>query len=410
MAAAPQSVIIIGGGNVGLSLALCLAFYGIQSTLIEKNAYPTVSPNDDRRAYLDSRNTALSRRTVEIYRKIGLWDRLVSHACRIDTVEIYEKNGFGRATLKKDAEGVDSFGYVMENAHLGFSLLMAVKDSPLITLIEEAKVINIVSHQKTASVMLENGQTLTANLVLACDGQGSLARELLGIGASEYDYGQTAIVGVVKTDKPHQHTAIECFSPLGPLALLPLDDETKLQDEQTSKGGSYRSVVWICRRGDEERYLKDDERFLSEIQATFGEQAGRFLQAGRRGAYPLNKVLADRQVMGCCVLLGNAAHTLHPVAGQGFNLCMRDVDTLAMCLDDAKRQGRDFGDDVMLRAYEQRRLKDQKRVIFFCDAVVRGFSNANPFVKLVRNIGLLIFEYVPGIKPMVARFAMGLKS
>lgn len=409
-----QSVLIMGGGHVGLSLALCLAFYGIKSTLIEKNCYPTVSPNDDRRQYLDSRNTALSRRTVQIYGEIGLWDSLKSHACRIDTVEIYEKDTFGHATLKNFEEKVENFGFVMENAHLGFCLLSKAKANPLIDIIDGVQVVDIIENNDNISIRLSDEQVLTAKLLIASDGQHSTARTHFGVGVSEHDYRQTAIVGVVQTDTPHAHTAIECFSPLGPLALLPLADDTDLMSDNPlnnqEKTGSYRSVVWICKTGDEGRYLSDDELFLKELQATFGAKAGRFIKAGKRGAYPLKKVLADKQVIGRCVLLGNSAHTLHPVAGQGFNLCMRDVHTLANMLKIAQETGRDFGDFAMLMEYENRRLTDQKRVILFCDVVIGSFCSTNPILKFGRNVGLLVFQYVPFIKPMVARFAMGLKS
>lgn len=404
-----NTVIVMGGGHVGLSFALLLAHAGIDSIVIEKNRYPIIHPDDDnqRRHYLDARNTALSRRTVQIYQEIGLWQDLASHACRIDKVHIYEKDSFGRATLDKDEERVDSFGYVMENAHLGFGLLTAVQKNPSISLIDGVQVINITQDDDKVCVHLDSqDEPLVAKLLVACDGQSSPARDLLSVAASHYDYQQTAIVGVVKTSHPHQHLAMECFSEFGPVALLPLlmPDETAEQEH-----GLYRSVVWICKQGQEQRYLDDETYFLQTLQQAFGQGVQpdmQFVAAGRRGAYPLVKVLAYQQVVGRCVLMGNAAHTLHPVAGQGFNLCMRDAYTLAQML----KTGGDLGEPSRLYAYEQRRLKDQKRVIFFCDSVVQGFTSTNIIIKLCRNIGLLIFDKVPKVKPLVARFAMGLKS
>ncbi|MDO4427002.1 MAG: FAD-dependent monooxygenase [Moraxella sp.] len=415
------SVLVMGGGHVGLSFALLLAHHSIKSTVIEKRRYPTLTPTADteRDQYLDSRNTALSRRTVQIYGEIGLWQTLETNACRIDTVEIYEKNSFGCATLRKEEEGVESFGYVMENAHLGYALLQAVKESPLIQLLDGASVTNLSQDETAAHLTIEHeGQcfSLSAPLVVACDGQDSIARAALGVTAHHHDYGQTAIVGVVKTDKPHAHTAVECFSPLGPLALLPLKTSASGVGGLAGVGeGSYRSVVWICKTGEEARYLTDEAYFLSALKETFGTLAGNITQAGKRGAYPLVKVLADKQVVGRCVLMGNAAHTLHPVAGQGFNLCMRDADTLSSMLADYVKAEKpldapEFLASGLLSAYETRRLKDQKRVIFFCDGVVNGFTSKNVVVKLARNLGLLIFDKVPFVKPMVARFAMGLKS
>lgn len=413
-----DQVLIVGGGHVGLSFALLLADQGIKSTIIEKQVYPTINPDDDvhRTHYLDSRNTALSRRTVQIYQEIGLWERLQSHACRIDRVLISELGGFGQASLQKEQEGVESFGQVIENAHLGRQLFLAVQENPLITLIDGANVIDITQDETSASIVVavaDQNRTLTAPLVVACDGQHSPVRKLLNVDIATHDYQQVGIVGVVKTDQPHCHTAIERFSKAGPLAVLPLTDG--LNDGGTDRTqGHRRSVVFICPKGQEERYLTDDEHYLATLQSVFGNQAGRFIETGKRGAYPLHKVLAQRQVVGRFVLMGNAAHTLHPVAGQGFNLCLRDAQALAKLLAKTKNQATngeyDFGDYANLIAYEQARLSDQKRVIKFCDVVVGSFTHPNPVMKFARNLGLLAFDKIPGIKPLVASYAMGLKS
>ena len=410
-----QNVIIAGGGHVGLSFALLLAAQGIASTIVERNKYPKLSPKEDakRTHYLDSRNTALSRRTVQIYQEIDLWDQLQSHACRIDSVQVSEQGSFGYAQLNKEEEKVESFGQVMENAWLGRKLLLAVQQSPLIDLVDGATVTNVT--QSTTSVTItydtesDQQQALTADLLVACDGRDSTVRNLLGIGTKDYDYGQTAIVGVVQTDKPHEHIAIERFSPAGPLAVLPLTDADG-DGNDLMQAGYRRSVVWVCKSGEEKQYLEDDALFMATLQKAFGQRAGTFVEAGRRGAYPLTRVLAEHQVEGRVVIMGNAAHTLHPVAGQGFNLCMRDAHVLAKMLGNQVLRGEDIGDTKMLKAYERARQKDQKRVIRFCDAVVHGFTHPNPAMKLARNVALIAFNKLPNVKPLVASYAMGLKS
>lgn len=415
-----QSVIIVGGGHVGLSFALMLSHFGIGCTLLEKNTYPVASnsqnlPNNHLKnkilntKSLDVRNTALSRKTVQIYQSIGIWDSLQSHACRIDKVAIFEKDNFGQATLDKYQEKVESFGQVIENAHLGQTLLTKVRQNPLITLIGNACVVALDEQANSISLHLNNGQILTASLVVACDGQHSSVRQLINIDIDSHDYGQTGIVSVVTTDKPHNHTAIECFSPLGPLALLPLTDYAGSGCEQTQQGYR-RSVVFICKTGEESRYLTDDDYFLKALNDTFGALAGNITQAGKRGAYPLAKVLAKQQVKNRVILMGNSAHTLHPVAGQGFNLCMRDAYYLANTLKNAYDTHQDLADPTMLAHYQSVRLSDQKRVILFCDLIIHGFGSRHFLVKLCRNIGLILFDKVPYIKPLVARFAMGLKS
>lgn len=412
-----QQVLIAGGGHVGLSFALLLAHHGIASTLLEKNRYPDISPDDDQRRshYLDSRNTALSRRTVQIYQEIGLWDELQSHACRIDAVQISEQGSFGRAQLNKAEEQVESFGQVMENAWLGRKLLLAAQLSPLITLIDNADVTGVTQYMDSVSVTFdyfegdEDAQQLQGNVLVACDGRDSTVRQLLDISVKTYDYGQTAIVGVVETDKPHEHIAIERFSPAGPLAVLPLTDPDG-DGNNEYQIGCRRSVVWVCATGEETQYLEDDAHFLATMQKAFGMRAGTFTAAGRRGAYPLMRVLADQQVAGRCVIMGNAAHTLHPVAGQGFNLCMRDAHVLAQMMSAQVLKGADIGDTYLLKRYEKARLSDQKRVIRFCDAIVHGFTHPNPVIKLARNVALVAFDKLPNIKPLVATYAMGLKS
>lgn len=412
-----QQVLIVGGGHVGLSFALLLAHHGIASTLLEKNRYPTISPNDDstRSHYLDSRNTAISRRTVQIYQEIGLWDELQSHACRIDAVQISEQGSFGRAQLNKGEEKVESFGQVMENAWLGRKLLLAAQQEPLITLVDRATVTAVDQQIDSVTISVSHDdkegheQQLKASVLVACDGQNSTVRQLLDIGTTTYDYGQTAIVGVVETSMPHEHIAIERFSPAGPLAVLPLTDPEGSGNDEYQKGYR-RSVVWICAKGAETQYLEDDAHFLETLQQAFGQRAGKFVAAGRRGAYPLMRVLADKQVAGRCVIMGNAAHTLHPVAGQGFNLCMRDAHVLAQMMNAQVLRGEDIGDTQLLTRYEKARKADQKRVIRFCDAVVHGFTHTNPAVKLARNVALVAFDKLPNIKPLVATYAMGLKS
>ena len=241
---------------------------------------------------------------------------------------------------------------------------------------------------------------LQSKLVIAADGRDSFCRKALGIGVDEHDYDQVAIVTTVQTSKPHNHVGFERFSPLGPLALLPLPGEYR------------RSVVWPVKKGTEHEWLGEDndQHFLDALQQTYGDRAGKFQKTGRRFSFPLSQVLAEKQAVGRVVLMGNAAHTIHPVAGQGFNLCMGDDYVLVRYLKEQLAQQADLGDAAMLQDYEKSRLTDQQRVIKFCDSVVRGFSNQNPVLKLLRNTGLIAFDTIPGIKPLVANYAMGLKA
>ncbi|MBJ9958270.1 2-octaprenyl-6-methoxyphenyl hydroxylase [Acinetobacter courvalinii] len=401
-----QQVIIVGGGMVGLSLALMLAKSNIAVKLLEAVKYPNYDDENvaPYHSSFDARNTALSRRSVQIYQKLGLWEALQQHATPILQVHITEQGSFGKARLVAEQEKVESFGQVIENAWLGRVLLTQVRQQPLIELIDGVQVTSLTQNEGEVHIeAMRNGEyihSLKSKLVIAADGRDSFCRQAIGVGVDEHDYDQVAIVTTVQTSKPHQHVGFERFSALGPLALLPLPGEYR------------RSVVWPVKKGTEAEWLgeENDQHFLDALQETYGDRAGKFEKTGKRFSYPLSQVLAHKQAVGRVVLMGNAAHTIHPVAGQGFNLCLRDADVLVRFLMEQLAKSDDIGAPENLLAYEQSRLKDQQRVIKFCDSVVRGFSNQNPILKLLRNTGLIAFDVIPGVKPLVANYAMGLKA
>ncbi|WP_010117032.1 2-octaprenyl-6-methoxyphenyl hydroxylase [Acinetobacter sp. P8-3-8] len=401
-----QEVIIVGGGMVGLSLALMLAKSNIAVKLLEAIKYPNYDDANiaPYHSSFDARNTALSRRTVQIYQKLGLWEALQEHATPILEVHITEQGSFGKARLVAEQEKVESFGQVIENAWLGRVLLTQVRQQPLIELIDGVQVSSLQQDGEYVYLDAKQGDqntySLKSKLVIAADGRDSFCRQALGVGVDVHDYDQVAIVTAVQTSKPHHQVGFERFSHLGPLALLPLPGEYR------------RSVVWPVKKGTEGEWLgeENDQHFLDALQKTYGDRAGKFQKTGKRFSFPLSQVLADKQAVGRVILMGNAAHTIHPVAGQGFNLCMRDADVLMRFIQEQIAKSVDIGEPEMLKAYEQSRLADQKRVIKFCDSVVRGFSNQNPVLKLLRNTGLVAFDVIPGIKPLVANYAMGLKA
>ncbi|HEN9522977.1 TPA: FAD-dependent monooxygenase [Acinetobacter baumannii] len=400
-----QQVIIVGGGMVGLSLSLMLAKANIAVKLLEAVKYPNYDDQNvaPYHSSFDARNTALSRRSVQIYQKLGLWDALQQHATPILQVHITEQGSFGKARLIAEQEKVESFGQVIENAWLGRVLLTQVRQQPLIELIDGVQVTALTQDAEKVHIEAQRADEvlkLESKLLIAADGRDSFCRQAIGVGVDVYDYDQVAIVTTVQTSKPHEHVGFERFSALGPLALLPLPGEYR------------RSVVWPVKKGTEGEWLgeENDQHFLDALQKTYGDRAGKFEKTGKRFSYPLSQVLAHKQAVGRVILMGNAAHTIHPVAGQGFNLCLRDADVLLRYLVNQLSASDDIGNPDNLLAYEQARLSDQQRVIKFCDTVVRGFSNQNPLLKLIRNTGLIAFDVIPGVKPLVANYAMGLKA
>ncbi|HGH1366283.1 FAD-dependent monooxygenase [Acinetobacter baumannii] len=400
-----QQVIIVGGGMVGLSLSLMLAKANIAVKLLEAVKYPNYDDQNvaPYHSSFDARNTALSRRSVQIYQKLGLWDALQQHATPILQVHITEQGSFGKARLIAEQEKVESFGQVIENAWLGRVLLTQVRQQPLIELIDGVQVTALTQDAEQVHIEAQRGDELLkleSKLLIAADGRDSFCRQAIGVGVDVHDYDQVAIVTTVQTSKPHEQVGFERFSALGPLALLPLPGEYR------------RSVVWPVKKGTEGEWLgeENDQHFLDALQKTYGDRAGKFEKTGKRFSYPLSQVLAHKQAVGRVILMGNAAHTIHPVAGQGFNLCLRDADVLLRYLVNQLSASDDIGNPDNLLAYEQARLSDQQRVIKFCDTVVRGFSNQNPLLKLIRNTGLIAFDVIPGVKPLVANYAMGLKA
>ncbi|EPQ3875306.1 FAD-dependent monooxygenase [Acinetobacter baumannii] len=400
-----QQVIIVGGGMVGLSLSLMLAKANIAVKLLEAVKYPNYDDQNvaPYHSSFDARNTALSRRSVQIYQKLGLWDALQQHATPILQVHITEQGSFGKARLVAEQEKVESFGQVIENAWLGRVLLTQVRQQPLIELIDGVQVTALTQDAEQVHIEAQRGDEvlkLESKLLIAADGRDSFCRQAIGVGVDVHDYDQVAIVTTVQTSKPHEHVGFERFSALGPLALLPLPGEYR------------RSVVWPVKKGTEGEWLgeENDQHFLDALQKTYGDRAGKFEKTGKRFSYPLSQVLAHKQAVGRVILMGNAAHTIHPVAGQGFNLCLRDADVLLRYLVNQLSASDDIGNPDNMLAYEQARLSDQQRVIKFCDTVVRGFSNQNPLLKLIRNTGLIAFDVIPGVKPLVANYAMGLKA
>ncbi len=399
-------VVIVGGGLVGLTLALWWSQVQPNHRLVilEAHAFPPPPTGQvpPQVGSFDARNTALSRRTVQLFEDLGLWSQLQPHATPIHQIHVSDRGQFGFARLLASEEQVESFGQVVENAWLGVVLLAAVRARSAIQLWDHVTVTDLQSAPDQARVTFTRQgatETLQAPLVVAADGADSTARTWLSLAESRRDYGQTALVTTVSTSLPHAQVAFERFAPDGPIALLPLPDGPGVPS------GCRRSLVWaLAPEQAAALQAAEEPDFLAALQQAFGKRAGRFLRAGKRWAYTVSLRVAEGQQRPRAVLLGNAAHTLHPVAGQGYNLCVRDV----LVLVEQLAQTSDWGDAARLRRYEQERQADQRQIIRFSDALVRGFSvSAAPWVML-RNLGLTAFDVLPGAKPALARYAMGL--
>jgi 2-octaprenyl-6-methoxyphenol hydroxylase len=386
-------VLIVGGGLVGASLACALGQAGLRVCVIE--AFPLAS---DQQPGYDERSIALAQGSRRIFAGLGLWSALEPEACPIRTIHVSDRGHFGFTRLRADQEGVPALGYVATGGVLGAVLQQGLQQLDTVELIAPAqlKAFHVEADGVQADIE-HNGETTrcTAGLLVAADGAQSSIREQLGIHTTRRDYRQTAIIANVSTDRPHDNVAYERFTDSGPLALLPMT-------------GARSALVWTVHEQQcEEVMALEDEVFLERLQARFGYRLGRFTRVGKRNAFPLQLLQADESVRPRLALIGNAAHTLHPIAGQGFNLGLRDVAALVDVVLEAQRDGRDFGELAVLRRYADWRQADQRRVALFTDSMVRLFGQPLPPVAWLRDAGMLALDVCPPAKRWFGRMTMG---
>lgn len=388
-------LLIIGGGMVGASLACALGDQGLRIGLVEAaplsvNTHPSY----------DDRTIALAQGTKRIFQTLGLWEALESTVTPIRHIHISERGSFGFAHLDSRDEGVDALGYVAEARWIGAALRSKLLTLHHVELLCPARLEQITVEpdlvHATVRLSEECAIKLRAKLLVAADGAQSPVRDRLGIAALRWEYGQQAIIANVTPTLPHDDVAYERFTAAGPVALLPMSDN--------------RCSV-VCTVDDSEApavMALNDAGFLALLHERFGERLGPFLRVGRRQAYPLFLLKAREYTCARIALIGNAAHTLHPIAGQGFNLGIRDVAALAEIIANARRADEDIGDRRVLNRYADWRRWDQRQTIAFTDLLNRLFANPLGPVRVARTLGLFAFDLCPPLKRQFARQTMGL--
>ncbi len=386
-------VIIIGGGLVGASLAVALGQSGIRVAIVETTALSV-----DQQPNYDDRSIALAQGSQQIFSGLGLWHKLESQVSPIHTIHVSDRGHFGFTRLRHSEENVAALGYVAPSRVLGAALMARLSELEYVTLFAPAKLKSFEVTDASVHVeVLHNQQTitLTAKLLVAADGAKSEIREQQGITTEQSDYGQTAVIANLTPGKSHQQIAYERFTDTGPMAMLPMTE-------------GRCALVWTVanERADEVMQL-NDAAFLKQVQERFGFRLGYFQKAGQRQAFSLQLVRAKESIRPRLALIGNAIHTLHPVAGQGFNLGLRDVAALSEVIVDAINQGHDCGDPLVLKAYADWRYHDQRRVVAFTDGLVRLFSQPLAPVRWARNAGLLAFDLLPPAKRWFGKLTMG---
>ena len=389
-------IVIVGGGLVGASLAVALADSHIKVAVIE----PFAVDADAQPSY-DERTIALTYSAKLIFSQIGAWDKnLETEACALKSIHISNQGHFGITHLSHTDVGTEALGYVIPTRALGKTLIQQLGKAKNIRFFcpYEANSVRALDDKAEIDIQAVGSNkpsTLNAKLIVIADGGRSPLLENLGFVRQSKDYTQSALLSIVSSNVPHQHKAYERFVKNGPLALLPMTAQRF-------------AVVWTLSPDELSRInaLSDDD-FITQLQSVFGTRAGLFSKPTPRKAYPLSKSELKTPYSERVLALGNAAHTVHPVAGQGFNLGLRDVAALAeqLLLDEA---GKDIGAIEFLESYSQNRARDTQRVGQFTDGLLNIFSHPSPLIQLGRNIGLATIENLPFVKRALLKRTMGM--
>lgn len=395
-------IVVIGGGLVGASFACALARavagQGVRILVTEAIESLQASPS------FDARSTALSYGSQQIYQELGLWDELASYATAIAKIHVSDRGHFGTVRIDREEMGVEALGYVVENRHLGLVLNAALARAEAIDYLCPARISALTPTAQGYTVQMlgpeDTTSTLHADLVVLADGGKSSLSQNLGISSAVTHYEQSAIIANVAFADAHRGVAYERFTDSGPVAVLPLSPLA---------GEDRGALIWTVGTQEAAAIVALPEaEFLSRLQERFGHRLGVFTKCGARASYPLSLSVAREQIRPGLVLLGNVAHSLHPVAGQGLNLALRDAQALSQSLAHARGLGRSLGEMAVLQDYVQRQRRDQQDTIDFSHYMTRLFSSNNSALVWARKFGLFSIDLIPVFKRGFARRAMGL--
>lgn len=391
-------IIIAGGGMAGATAALTMAQLGLEIALVEP-----IEPELDTSPSFDQRAVALSAASINIYKSLGIWQRIQPLACPISNIHVSDQGHFGFTRLKAADYGVEALGQVIPLDQTGPILWRVIRQTDNIKTFCPSNIVeidSIASQQKNNQINVQisdqqNQQTLTAKLLLAADGTFSSTAKMAGINMGRDSYNQHAVVTNISTELAHNYRAFERFTKQGPLALLPLTRNRM-------------SLVWCQNEKNTSSTMNDsDIDFIKKLQSAFGYRLGQITKVGERNQYPLALHLPDQAFNGRVLLLGNSAHTLHPIAGQGFNIGLRDIAALFDYVQQAQVNGEDIGSQHFLDLYLAQRQPDWKQTITATDSLVRIFSSDFLPLVIARNKALCLLDKVPFAKQKLAIAAMG---
>ncbi len=385
-------VCIIGGGLVGRALALMLAGLSLKVVVVEQQ------PLRERQNPDESKALALTYATQQLLVKLGVWPRLTMVASPIAKVHVSERGKFGRCLLEADSLNLPALGYLVPEAYLSQALVESVAEQSLASMLQPAHIDSLDHPAREVRVKQADDliATISYRLLIAADGASSLTRQSLGVSITEKHYQQSALVTRVTISQPHHQVAYERFTPKGTLALLPV---SKARCALIISGDNHVIKTW---------HGFSDQVFLEKLQADFGFRLGRFSTVSQRIIFPLTSVLADQQVGEGFLIMGNAAHLIHPVAAQGFNLSMLDLAALEEILGKALASHEAIDALPVLQLYQQWREQEQQIVIKVTDRIVSLFSSELLGMQYARHLGLIGLEYLSPLKALLTKRAVGL--
>lgn len=390
-----MDIVIAGGGMVGASLAVALSGLQLKVALIEASPVQlTQQPGYDDRAI------ALSYGSSQILKGMGVWKDVAEAANPIDSIHVSDRGHFGATRLNAKQQKVPALGYLIQAQAYG-QVVNKFLEGGSVRILQPAKIdaVETTDTTQNISVMSESGnETIQTKLLVACDGGSSEIRNMSGVSATTHDYQQVAIIANITTEVPHENKAFERFTEQGPIALLPMSDD-RCSLVWTLEASNYQSVLDL-----------DDDAFLKALGDAFGYRLGRFTRVGRRSSFPLALTQSSKLTSERLAIIGNAAHALHPVAGQGLNLALRDIADLAEQIARAAKDQGDVGSPGLLNAYAAIRQKDTTRTIQYTDSLVKLFSNQNFLLGHARAAGLTIVDRLVPLRTLLAKQSMGLTS
>ncbi|VAW47629.1 2-octaprenyl-6-methoxyphenol hydroxylase [hydrothermal vent metagenome] len=397
-------VAIVGGGLVGMAMAISLAQRDIASVLLEAQ-----SPTETDEEQFDDRTLVINPASQLFWQDLGLWSEIESHTTTIEHVHVSNQGKFGVVKFDKDELKVPQLGHVVAAKTLANTLLKAVKQQTLISYLQPAKLLEFEATESRVKLTVEfadSSRVIAAQLMVGADGVQSPIRTRLNLPTAVKSYQRSAIVCNVTTSQRHQHRAFERLTTDGPMALLPFGNGSG----QNRFGFDRFGFVWSLPTAQAEQLLKvDEESFLQQAQQLFGYRAGEFQQLGRRSSYPIYQIKVPVQHAHRVVLMGNAAHAVSPVSAQGLNLAVRGIGRLSEQLHQAKVIGQNLGSDSVLKAYQLASDEDQQRTLNYTDDLMTWFKIDEPFINVMRSLGLVAINASLNLKKTLFNTAGGLR-